>query len=93
MDTLSAALEIASQGFPVFPVRLCPDACLKCSVCKAPATPHGFHDASSDPDRIGSDQIREVSFDGARMILRPPPRQTAAGEEFRELTWERIAEE
>jgi hypothetical protein len=28
MDILTTALEIASQGFPVFPVRLCPDACL-----------------------------------------------------------------
>ena len=50
-------------------------------------------DAASDPSRIGSDQVREVSFDGDRMILRPPPRQTEAGEEFRELTWERIAGE
>ena len=50
-------------------------------------------DASSDPDRIGSDQVREVSFDRDRMILRPPPRQTETGEEFRELTWERIAAE
>ena len=33
------------------------------------------------------------SFDGDRMILRPPPRQTEAGEEYRELTWERIAPE
>ena len=50
-------------------------------------------DASSDPARIGSEQVREGSFDGDRMILRPPPRQTEAGEEFRELTWERIAAE
>ena len=50
-------------------------------------------DAASDPARIGSDQVREVSFDGDRMILRPPPRQSEAGEEYRELTWERIAEE
>ena len=50
-------------------------------------------DAASDPSRIGSDQVREVSFDGDRMILRPPPRQTEAGDEYRELTWERIAEE
>jgi len=50
-------------------------------------------DAASDPSRIGSDQVREVSFDGERMILRPPPRQGEAGEEYRELTWERIAEE
>ena len=50
-------------------------------------------DAASDPSRIDSDQVREVSFDGDRMILRPPPRQGEAGEEYRELTWERIAEE
>ena len=50
-------------------------------------------DAASDPARIGSDQVREVSFDGDRMILRPPPRQGEAGEEDRELTWERIAAE
>ncbi len=50
-------------------------------------------DGSSDPARVGSDQVREVSFDGDRMILRPPPRQSAAGEEYRELTWERIAAE
>jgi len=50
-------------------------------------------DAASDPARLGTDQVREVSFDGELMILRPPPRQTAAGEEYRELTWQRIAEE
>jgi hypothetical protein len=50
-------------------------------------------DAASDPSRIGGDQVREVSFDGDRMILRPPPRQTEAGEEYRALTWERIAAE
>ena len=50
-------------------------------------------DAASDPARIGSDQVREVSFAGDRMILKPPPRQTEAGEEYRELTWERIAAE
>ncbi len=50
-------------------------------------------DAASDPSRIGSDQVREVSFDGELMILRPPPRQTGAGEEYREITWQRIANE
>ena len=50
-------------------------------------------DAASDPSRIGGDQVREVSFDGDHMILRPPPRQTEAGEEYRELTWARIATE
>ncbi|HEV8678287.1 MAG TPA: lipocalin-like domain-containing protein [Stellaceae bacterium] len=50
-------------------------------------------DGSSDPARVGTDQVREVRFDGELMILRPPPRQTAAGEEYRELTWQRIAAE
>jgi Lipocalin-like domain len=48
-------------------------------------------DAASDPARIGTDQVRDVRFEGARMILRPPPRQGASGTEQRELTWERIA--
>ncbi len=50
-------------------------------------------DAASDPTRIGGEQVREVSFAGARMILRPPPRPSAGGEEYRELTWEKIAAE
>jgi hypothetical protein len=49
-------------------------------------------DAASDPARLGSDQVRDVSFDGERMILRPPPRQSDSGTEQRVLTWERIAE-
>jgi hypothetical protein len=52
MSVLANALDVAAQGFPVFPVRLCPDACLKCDVCKAPATPHGFEDASSDARQV-----------------------------------------
>jgi len=50
-------------------------------------------DAASDPSRIGSEQVRDVRFDGDRMILRPPPRRSGAGTEQRELTWERIASE
>jgi hypothetical protein len=51
-------------------------------------------DGASDPARIGSDQVREVGFlADDRMILRPPPRQTETGEEYRELTWQRIAAE
>jgi len=46
-------------------------------------------DAASDPARIGSDQVRQVSFDGDFMVLRPPPR---AGGEYRVLTWEKIAD-
>jgi lipocalin-like protein len=50
-------------------------------------------DAASEPSRVGSEQVRGVRFDGDRMVLSPPPRQTAAGPEYRELTWERIAAE
>jgi hypothetical protein len=51
-------------------------------------------DGASDPSRIGSDQVREVEFlADDRMVLRPPPRRTETGEEFRELTWRRIAPE
>ena len=48
-------------------------------------------DGASDPSRIGSDQVRGVRFEGERIVLSPPPRQTDSGEQFRELTWERIA--
>jgi hypothetical protein len=48
-------------------------------------------DGASDPSRIGTDQVRGVRFDGERMVLSPPPRQTDSGEQFRELNWERIA--
>jgi hypothetical protein len=50
-------------------------------------------DAASDPSRIGSDQVRGVRFEEGRMILSPPPRRGADSEEYRELTWERIAPE
>lgn len=50
-------------------------------------------DGASDPSRIGGDQVRGVRFDGERMILSPPPRQTDSGEQFRELTWERLSTE
>jgi hypothetical protein len=47
-------------------------------------------DAASDPSRIGSDQVRGVSFDGENMVLRPPPRPSG---EHRVLTWKRLAAE
>ena len=50
-------------------------------------------DAASDPSRIGSDQVRGVRFEDRRMILSPPPRRGGGSEEYRELTWERIAAE
>jgi hypothetical protein len=48
-------------------------------------------DASVDPDRIGSDQVRGVRFDGKRVVLKPPARPNYGGIEHRELFWERIA--
>jgi Lipocalin-like domain len=50
-------------------------------------------DAASDPSRIGSDQVRGVRFEGDRILLSPPPRRTSESEEYRELSWERIAAE
>ena len=48
-------------------------------------------DAASDPSRLGTDQVREVRFEGGLMVLRPPLREYAAGMEQRELWWEKIA--
>ena len=50
-------------------------------------------DAASDPSRIGSDQVRGVRFERDHMILSPPLRRTGETEEYREITWERIAAE
>jgi hypothetical protein len=50
-------------------------------------------DAASDPGRLGSEQARDVRFEGDRMILRPPPRRSGNATEQRELTWELIAAE
>ncbi len=50
-------------------------------------------DAASEPSRIGSEQVRDVRFEGKLMVLRPPLR--AYGDkpaEQRELTWEKIAD-
>jgi hypothetical protein len=49
-------------------------------------------DAASDPTRIGSDQVRDVRFEGSLMVLRPPPRTYGGALEQRELFWEKIAD-
>jgi len=49
-------------------------------------------DAASDPSRIGSDQVRDMRFEGELMILRPPPRTYDGVLEQRELYWEKIAD-
>jgi hypothetical protein len=48
-------------------------------------------DAASDPSRIGSDQVRDVSVEGTLMVLRPPLRPYGGRTEQRVLWWERIA--
>jgi len=48
-------------------------------------------DASADPARVGSQQVRQVRFEGERMILRPPQREIDGNKVTRELTWERIS--
>lgn len=48
-------------------------------------------DAASTAARMDTDQVRAVRFDGARLILRPPPQPYRdGGMQQRELTWERI---
>lgn len=49
-------------------------------------------DAASDPARMGTDQVREVRFEGDLMVLRPPPRQRNGKTEHRELFWKKIAD-
>jgi hypothetical protein len=50
-------------------------------------------DAASDPGRIGSDQVRDVRFEGGLMVLRPPLRSYGdTPQQQRDLYWERIAE-
>ena len=49
-------------------------------------------DAASTEDRMGTDQVREVRFEGKRMILRPPPRKLGDVMQHRELSWEKISD-
>ncbi len=49
-------------------------------------------DAASDPARMGTDQIRDVRFEGEFMVLRPPSREMDGGLEHRELYWKRVAD-
>lgn len=49
-------------------------------------------DASSDPSRLGSDQVRAVRFENGLMVLAPPRRLFAGVMQHQELSWERIAD-
>src|SRR6185312_7036610 len=42
-------------------------------------------DGAADPSRVGSDQVRDVRFEGSLMVLRPPPRSYGGKIEQREL--------
>lgn len=48
-------------------------------------------DACSDPARMGTRQVRQVRFEGGRMILVPPVVEVNGVKVARELTWERIS--
>ena len=48
-------------------------------------------DASSDASRIGGEQVRQVRFEGARLVLNPPRRPWAGIMQHQELIWERVS--
>jgi hypothetical protein len=47
-------------------------------------------DASSDPSRVGGDQLRAVRFEDGAMVLCPPRRLYAGVMQHQELVWERV---
>ncbi len=49
-------------------------------------------DATSDSERMDTDQVRDVRFEGALMVLRPPVREEHGQQVQRELWWEKIAD-
>jgi hypothetical protein len=48
-------------------------------------------DASSDPARFATQQVRQVRLEGERMVLVPPVIEVNGIQVNRELTWERIS--
>ncbi|MEZ5855096.1 MAG: lipocalin-like domain-containing protein [Hyphomicrobiaceae bacterium] len=49
-------------------------------------------DACSEPERMGTDQVRDVRFESGLMVLRPPVREEYGTKVQRELYWEKIAD-
>jgi hypothetical protein len=49
-------------------------------------------DAASNAARQGTDQVRDVSFEGQLMVLRPPPKAYGSVVQQRVLYWEKVAE-
>jgi hypothetical protein len=50
-----------------------------------------FVDATNDPSNMNVPQIRDVRFEGDKMILSPPIGYRGPSDVHRELTWVRIA--
>jgi len=48
-------------------------------------------DASSDPTRVGGDQVRSVRFESGGIVLAPPRRLYMGSMQHHELFWERLA--
>lgn len=50
-------------------------------------------DAAADPARLGTDQVRDVHFEGDLMVLRPPLRSYGGAQaEHRTLWWEKLSD-
>lgn len=50
-------------------------------------------DACSDPARMGTQQVREVSFEGDQMVLRPPLRSYGGKPaERRTIWWDKLSD-
>jgi len=49
-------------------------------------------DTSIDEDRIGTEQVRDVSFEGEHMVLRPPLRRYQGRMERHSLWWIKISD-
>ena len=47
-------------------------------------------DVASDRSRLGGEQVRDVLFEGGRMMLKPPLRNYAGRMEQRALVWEKV---
>lgn len=48
-------------------------------------------DAASTPDRIGTEQVRKVRFDGELLVLMPPAVTINGAKVQREIVWQRIS--
>lgn len=49
-------------------------------------------DAASSADRMGTDQVRDVTFEADLMVLRPPAKAYGGGVEQRVLYWEKLTD-